>query len=73
LGADVLTPEDDDRRAGIVIARFPGHAGDAIAAALNGAGVVVSPRLGSVRFSLHVFNDSTDVTRALDVLADVVS
>jgi cysteine desulfurase / selenocysteine lyase len=73
LGADVLTPEDDDRRAGIVITRFPGHAGDAIAAALNGAGVVVSPRLGSVRFSLHVFNDSTDVARALDVLADVVS
>jgi selenocysteine lyase/cysteine desulfurase len=68
LGAEVLTPAEDERRAGIVIARFPGRDGPAVAAALAEAGVIVSPRLGAVRFSLHHFNDSTDVERALAAL-----
>jgi selenocysteine lyase/cysteine desulfurase len=71
LGADVLTPAEDDRRAGIVIARFPGHEGAALAGALADAGVIVSPRLGAVRFSLHHFNDSSDVERALAALAAI--
>jgi cysteine desulfurase / selenocysteine lyase len=72
LGADVLTPAEDDRRAGIVIARFPGREGGAVAAALAEAGVIVSPRLGAVRFSLHHFNDSADVEQALAALAAIL-
>ncbi len=72
LGGDVLTPAEDDRRAGIVIARFPGREGSEVAAALAGAGVIVSPRLGSVRFSLHHFNDSSDVERAVAALAEIL-
>jgi selenocysteine lyase/cysteine desulfurase len=72
LGAEVLTPAEDDRRAGIVIARFPGHEGGAVAGALADAGVIVSPRLGAVRFSLHHFNDSSDVDRALAALAAIL-
>lgn len=68
LGADVLTPAEDDRRAGIVIARFPGRGGPEVVAALAEAGVIVSPRLGAVRFSFHHFNDSSDVGRTLDAL-----
>ncbi len=68
LGAEVLTPAEDDRRAGIVIARFPGRDGPEVAAGLADAGVIVSPRLGAVRFSLHHFNDSSDVERALFAL-----
>ena len=68
LGAEVLTPAEDDRRAGIVIARFPGREGPEVASDLARAGVVVSPRLGAVRFSLHHFNDSSDVERALAAL-----
>ena len=68
LGAEVLTPAEDDRRAGIVIARFPGREGAEVASELARAGVVVSPRLGAVRFSLHHFNDSSDVQRALAAL-----
>ncbi len=68
LGAEVLTPAEDDRRAGIVIARFPGREGAEVASELARAGVVVSPRLGAVRFSLHHFNDSSDVERALAAL-----
>lgn len=36
------------------------------------AGVIVSPRLGAVRFSLHVFNDSSDVERALGALGEIL-
>jgi len=72
LGAEVLTPAHDDRRAGIVIARFPGWEGPDLAARLAEAGVIVSPRLGSVRFSLHVFNDSSDVERALAALEEIL-
>lgn len=68
LGAEVLTPAEDDRRAGIVIARFPGREGPDLASDLARAGVIVSPRLGAVRFSLHHFNDSSDVERALTAL-----
>lgn len=72
LGADVLTPREDDHRAGIVIARFPGREGAEVAAALTEAGVIVSPRLGAVRFSCHHFNDTGDVERALAALAGIV-
>jgi selenocysteine lyase/cysteine desulfurase len=72
LGAEVLTPPEDDRRAGIVIARFPQREGPEVASALADAGVIVSPRLGAVRFSFHHFNDSSDVERALAALAGIV-
>jgi cysteine desulfurase/selenocysteine lyase len=72
LGAEVLTPVEDDRRAGIVIARFPGREGPEVASALAEATVIVSPRLGAVRFSCHHFNDSSDVERALVALAEIL-
>ncbi len=72
LGADVLTPAEDDGRAGIVIARFPGHDGPAIAGALAEQSVIISPRLGAVRFSLHHFNDSSDVEQALAALTAIL-
>ena len=72
LGAEVLTPAEDDGRAGIVIARFPGRDGVEIATRLGDAGVIVSPRLGAVRFSLHAFNDSSDVERALGALGEIL-
>jgi cysteine desulfurase/selenocysteine lyase len=65
LGADLLTPRGDTSRAGIVAARFPGRDGEAIAGALNAAGIVVSPRFGATRFSTHLFNADRDVDRAL--------
>jgi cysteine desulfurase / selenocysteine lyase len=73
LGAEILTPRDDDRRIGIVTARFPGKDGEAVAARLNERGIVVAPRFGSTRFSVHVFNDEGDVDRALEVTAAVLA
>jgi selenocysteine lyase/cysteine desulfurase len=73
LGAEILTPREDDRRIGIVTARFPGRDGEAVATRLNEAGIVVSPRFGSTRFSVHLFNDENDVDRALEVTAAVLA
>src|ERR671918_450285 len=73
LGAEILTPVEDDHRIGIVTARFPGQDGEAVAARLNERGIVVSPRFGSTRYSVHAFNDESDVDRALEVTADLLS
>jgi cysteine desulfurase / selenocysteine lyase len=73
LGANVLTPRDDAARCGIVMARFPGHDGEQVAARLNEAGVIVSPRFSAARFSLHYFNDEDDVGRALEVLERILA
>lgn len=73
LDATVLTPRAADERSGIVTARFPGRDGEAVAAELNARGIVVSPRFGSTRLSVHFFNDETDVDRALDRLEAVLA
>ncbi len=73
FGATVLTPSDDAHRGGIVTARYPGRDGEEVAARLNEAGVIVSPRFGATRFSLHYFNDERDVDAALHVLATILA
>jgi cysteine desulfurase / selenocysteine lyase len=72
LGAEIVTPSEDERRSGIVTARFPGRDGEEVAGWLNGSDVIVSPRFGATRFSLHLFNTSDDVTVALEVLERVL-
>jgi cysteine desulfurase/selenocysteine lyase len=71
-GARLITPRDPKRRAGTVTARFPGHDGEAIAAELTRRGVIVSPRVGSARFSMHFYNSSDDVDSALAALDQVL-
>jgi cysteine desulfurase / selenocysteine lyase len=71
-GAELLTPASGVTRTGIVTARFPGRDGEEVAAQLNRRGVIVSPRVGSTRFSLHYYNNSEDVDSALAVLDDVL-
>jgi cysteine desulfurase/selenocysteine lyase len=73
LGATVLTPREDAHRGGIVTARYPGRDGEEVAARLNAAGVIVSPRFGATRFSLHFFNDESDVDRALETVEELLS
>jgi selenocysteine lyase/cysteine desulfurase len=71
-GAALITPADPARRAGTVAARFPGRDGEAIAGELTKRGVIVSPRVGSTRFSMHFYNSSDDVDHALAVLDEVL-
>jgi selenocysteine lyase/cysteine desulfurase len=72
-GANVLTPRLDGSYGGIVTVRFPEHDGASLAARLNEARIIVSPRAGSVRFSAHFFNDGDDVERALATLDDILA
>jgi len=72
LGAQIITPRDDALRAGIVAARFPRHDGGGLAAELNRRGVVVSSRLGAVRFAPHIYNDEEDIDKALSAVEGVL-
>ena len=73
LGATILTPRGVDSGVGIVTARFPGHDGEVVATRLSEAGVIVSPRFGSTRFSTHIFNRVDDVDAALAVVDRVLN
>lgn len=72
LGAHIVGPADPRERTGIVAARFPGCNTDNVTAELNKRDVVVSPRLKSTRFSVHHYTNTADITRALQVTADVM-
>ncbi len=72
LGAQLLTPVEDSRRAGTVTARFPGKDNEALAVELTRRGVIVSPRVGSTRYSAHFYNTAEDIDTALNVTADAL-
>ena len=72
LGAEIISPPSSAARGSIVTARFPGRDGEEVAAQLNAKGVIVSPRVGTTRFAPHFFNSSTDIDRALTILADIL-
>ena len=71
VGATVVTPDDPNKRAGIITARFKRN-GVELAAALEKEGIFVSPRKGMIRFALHVYNDEEGVDRTLSVLKTLV-
>jgi cysteine desulfurase/selenocysteine lyase len=73
LGADFVTPDVDKLRSSIVTVRFPGQDQARVARRLNEEGVVVSPRIGAVRFAPHLYNTAADIARALDVLKDILA
>jgi len=72
LGAEIISPRSDLERGGTVTVRYPGRDASALAAALNEARIIVSPRFNSVRFSMHYYNSSDDVDAALDTLGRLV-
>jgi selenocysteine lyase/cysteine desulfurase len=67
-GAEILPELADGERCSIVSARFPGQDSSALACHLNENRVVVSARGGLIRFSPHLYNDATDIERALRVI-----
>ena len=68
LGAEMITPTDADRHAGVFMAQFPGIEIMELYKAMEAAGVQVSCRLDGLRFSPGVFNGSEDIAQALEVL-----
>ena len=71
LGAEILTPREDERRIGIVTARFPGRDGEG-RSTLERARRRRLAQFGSTRYSVHAFNDESDVDHALEVTTDVL-
>jgi selenocysteine lyase/cysteine desulfurase len=72
LGAEVLSPRENEHRTGIVTARFPGLDGEEVAGWLNRSGVIVSPRFGSTRLSVHFYNTAEDIALALRTVSRVL-
>jgi cysteine desulfurase / selenocysteine lyase len=72
LGAQLLTPRQPDQRAGSVTARFPGHDSEHLAARLNERGIIVSPRVGSARYSAHFYNTADDIDAALAATGELL-
>jgi cysteine desulfurase/selenocysteine lyase len=73
LGGEPVTPRHPSGRAGVVSVRFPGRQAERLAARLGAVDVIVAPRLGAIRFSPHLYNDETDVDRALSELEQILA
>jgi selenocysteine lyase/cysteine desulfurase len=67
-GVPVVTPADEEHRAGIVACEPPDVA--AVHRHLTAQGVQVSVRRGRLRASLHLYNGGEDVDRLLSGIAD---
>lgn len=73
VGAQFVTPAPDRLQSSIVTARFPGQDQARVARRLNEEGVVVSPRIGAVRFAPHLYNTTEDIDRALSLLKGILA
>jgi selenocysteine lyase/cysteine desulfurase len=69
----VLVSDARVRAPHVLSLQFPGGMPDDLAARLEAENVFVSPRLGRVRISPHVYNDEADVDRFLDVFRRAVA
>ena len=69
----VLVSERGVRAPHILSLRFPGGMPDDLIARLEAENVFVSPRLGLIRISPHVYNDEADVDRFVEVFRRVAT
>ena len=67
----VLVSDRRVRAPHILSLRFPGGMADDLIARLEAENVFVSPRLGLIRISPHVYNDEADVDRFVEVFRRV--
>ncbi|MBE0512387.1 aminotransferase class V-fold PLP-dependent enzyme [Candidatus Bathyarchaeota archaeon] len=72
-GVKVITPREDERRAGIVTIRFEEADYMEVAKKLGDRGIIVSPRFESVRFSPHVYNTEEDMSKTSEELKKIIS
>jgi selenocysteine lyase/cysteine desulfurase len=69
----VLVSDARVRAPHVLSLQFPGGLPDDLTARLEAENVFVSPRLGRIRISPHVYNDEADVDRFLDVFRRAVA
>ena len=63
-GVRVITPKEEERRAGIITIRFEKADYMEVTRKLGEKGIIVSPRFKSVRMSPHIYNSEEDVSKA---------
>jgi selenocysteine lyase/cysteine desulfurase len=69
----VLMADPRVRAPHILCLRFPGGMPDDIISRLEAENVFVSPRLGLMRISPHVYNDEADIDRFVEVFRRVAA
>lgn len=69
-GLEIASPREPSRRAGITIVRVENA--PAVVELLAEAGIVVSARGAGVRIAVHIFNNETDIDRAVDAIQAIV-
>jgi selenocysteine lyase/cysteine desulfurase len=67
-GIEIVSPEADDERTAILAVRFPNKDSAQIANFLNSNNVVVSKRGEFVRFSPHLYNETGDIGKTLELI-----
>ncbi len=72
-GVEIVSPQGEEERTSIVAARFSGQAATEVAQHLNSRRVVVSERQGLLRFSPHLYNEPSDIERAMEEIDRVRS
>ncbi len=72
-GVEIVSPQREKERTSIVAARFSGQTATEVAQHLNSRRVVVSARQGLLRFSPHLYNEPSDIERALEEIDRVRS
>jgi len=71
-GAVITSPLDDESRSSIVRAHFENISSNKIIQSLKHAGVFVSRRGDSIRFSPHLYNSMSDIDKALAEIDNIL-
>ena len=71
-GAVITSPLEDKSRSSIVRAHFENIGSNKIIQSLKGAGVFVSRRGDSIRFSPHLYNSMSDIDKALAEIDNIL-
>jgi len=71
-GVRIITPEEEEKRSGIVTIRFKKADYMNVAKRLGEKGIIVSPRFKSVRMSPHIYNTEEDISKALEELKKII-
>jgi cysteine desulfurase/selenocysteine lyase len=71
VSADIVSPTEPVRRAGIVTFRLPGVASDALFRHLQAHGVICALRGGGIRFSPHFYTPRPVLERAVELALQI--
>lgn len=70
-GIEIVSPESENERTAIVAAKFPAKDPSIVVQFLNSHGVVAAKRKEFVRFSPHLYNQSSDILQALELIDQI--